>query len=189
MLIRLGESADHGFDEPLGLLSDCHRRIERFLAALAAVASRGGAALVPQDRRLLETALHYFATAGPRHTADEEESLFPRLRASGDPQAAGALDGVQRLESDHRAAERHHAAVDDLGRRWLAEGTLAARDAASLVQHLEALEQIYGAHIAVEDRELFPAAARLLSKKELEAIGREMAGRRGVSYEPPGELE
>lgn len=189
MLIRLGESADHGFREPLGLLSDCHRRIERFLAALVSVASRGGARLEPQDRRLLEAALHYFATAAPRHTADEEESLFPRLRASGDPQAAAALEAVQRLEADHRVAEGHHAAVDDLGRRWLSVGTLPDTDAAALVQHLDALQRIYDAHINVEDRELFPTAARLLSRSELEAVGREMAHRRGVSFEPPKELQ
>ncbi len=185
MLIRLGESADHGFREPLGLLSDCHRRIERFLAALVSVASRGGARLEPQDRHLLETALHYFATAGPRHTADEEESLFPRLRASGEAQAAAALAAVQRLEADHRVAEEHHAAVDDLGRRWLSDGTLGGNDFVSLVQHLEALQHLYGAHIDVEDRELFPTAARLLSQSDLEAMGREMADRRGVPFDPP----
>lgn len=188
MLIRLGESADHGFREPLGLLSDCHRRIERFLGALVSVASRGGAALAPQDRRLLETALHYFATAGPRHTADEEESLFPRLRACADAEAARALAAVERLEADHRAAEEHHAAVDDLGRRWLSEGTLDETDAAALGRHLEALQRIYGAHITVEDRELFPSAARLLSERDLDAMGREMANRRGVSFEPPKDL-
>ncbi len=188
MLIRMGESADHGFDEPLGLLSDCHRRIERFLGALVGLASRGGGALEPPDRRLLEASLNYFATAGPRHTADEEESLFPRLRASGDRQAAGALDSVGRLESDHRAAETHHAAIDGLGRRWLETGTLATDEAASLVRHLEALQHIYGAHIAVEDDELFPAAARILSKADIREIGREMAKRRGVPFEPPKEL-
>jgi hemerythrin-like domain-containing protein len=188
MLIKPGNAADHGFNEPLGLLSDCHRRIERFLGALVLVAGREGAQLEPADRRLLESALHYFATAAPRHTADEEESLFPRLRACGDPQAASALDAVERLESDHRAAEEHHAAVDNIGRRWLTEGTLGAAEAATLVRHLEALQRIYGAHIALEDRELFPTAGRLLSTGDLEAMGREMASRRGVPFEPPKDL-
>ena len=31
MPIQIGQGADHSFDEPLGLLSDCHRRIEQFL--------------------------------------------------------------------------------------------------------------------------------------------------------------
>jgi len=37
MPIQIGHTGDHGFDEPLGLLSDCHRRIERFLRALLTV--------------------------------------------------------------------------------------------------------------------------------------------------------
>ena len=44
MLVRIGQPADHGFDERLGLLSDCHRRIEQFLGLLSTVAGgrRGG---------------------------------------------------------------------------------------------------------------------------------------------------
>jgi len=37
MYLKVGQRSDHGFDEPLGLLSDCHRRIERFLKTLAAI--------------------------------------------------------------------------------------------------------------------------------------------------------
>ena len=39
--------------------------------------------------------------------------------------------------------------------------------------------------IKVEDEELFPAAARILAPTDLEAIGREMAARRDVPFEPP----
>lgn len=186
MLVILGQQADHGFDAPLGLLSDCHRRIERFLRALSTIASvRRGAALAANDRQAFETALRYFETAAPRHSADEEESLFPRLRATGDAAAQAACATLDRLEADHRIAEQHHAAVDALGRRWLAEGTLPAAEVERLVEHLAALERLYGEHIAVEDRELFPAAGRLLSPAELEAVGREMAARRGVPFTPP----
>ena len=37
MPIQLGAAPEHGFDSPLGLLSDCHRRIERFLEQLLRV--------------------------------------------------------------------------------------------------------------------------------------------------------
>lgn len=36
---QIGQRVDHDFDEPLGLLSDCHRRIEHFLRALVTVAT------------------------------------------------------------------------------------------------------------------------------------------------------
>lgn len=186
MLIRIGQGTDHGFDQPLGLLSDCHRRIERFLGLLVAVTrTRKGGPLPSADRQALERALEYFATAGPRHSADEEESLFPRLRASAAPEARAAMAAVGRLEADHRAAEERHQAVDLLGRQWLETGWLDGHDTALLLEHLEALEQLYRAHIRVEDTELFPAAGRVLNSADLEAIGREMAARRNVPYLPP----
>lgn len=141
-----------------------------------------GAALDPADRDVLEQCRRYFTTAGPRHTADEEESLFPRLRASADAGAREALARVDRLEADHREAEERHDRVDALLARWLGEGTLAAPDTARLLDDMQALQAIYSRHIKVEDEEVFPAAAGALSAGELQSIGREMAGRRGVPY-------
>jgi len=61
-----------------------------FLRASAMRASRPGRrAFLPQTprssyswtaARALASALRYFGEAAPKHTADEEESLFPRLR-------------------------------------------------------------------------------------------------------------
>lgn len=182
MLVKIGQALDHGFDAPLGLLSDCHRRIEHFLKVLVTVADvRRGAALLPADRAIMEAALHYFRTAAPRHSADEEQSLFPRLRQSREPEALAALERLDALEADHRVAEDHHDAVDVLARQWLRVGTLGPGDARSLREHLVALERLYRRHIAVEDQELFPAAGRLLSADDIEAVGREMAARRNLS--------
>src|SRR5512138_235631 len=104
MPIQIGKPAEHGFDEPLGLLTDCHRRIERFLSAMVIIAERSrGAAISAADRDVLQQCRQYFATSGPRHTADEEESLFPRMRAANTSRAREALDRIQGLESDHRA--------------------------------------------------------------------------------------
>jgi hemerythrin-like domain-containing protein len=189
MLVKIGQTPDHGFDTPLELLSDCHRRIERFLAVLVTIANRrGGGALPDEDRQALAAALRYFATAAPRHTADEEHSLFPRLRASDDARTQAALEVVERLEVDHRAADRHHAAIDALCRHWLETGSLAAPEVASLLDHLTALEHIYRDHIRIEDEDLFPAAGRVLSNEDLEAVGREMAERRGVPFRPRPDL-
>lgn len=182
MPIQIGQRPDHGFDEPLRLLSDCHRRIEHFLAVLIALDERlAGGALTPAQRVDLEAALRYFATAAPKHTADEEESLFPRLRESDDAAAVHACDVLARLERDHDEAELHHRAVDMIGRRWLDADGLEPAAATALRAHLAALQTIYLAHIGVEDRELFPTAARLLSPLQLAAVGREMAARRAAT--------
>jgi hemerythrin-like domain-containing protein len=182
MPIQIGQRADHGFDEPLGLLSDCHRRIEHFLNVLATVAAdAAGGELTSSYRTALEAAIKYFAVAAPKHTADEEESLFPRLRACGDRQLGQTLTSLDRLEHDHQEADTNHAAVDALVRRWLADGRLAAADVADLRGRLARLQALYREHIAIEDQEVFPAAARLLARAELEQIGGEMAARRGVT--------
>lgn len=181
MPIQIGQRADHGFDQPLGLLSDCHRRIERFLhVLLVTVEQAQGGALTPPQRADVERALQYFAKAAPLHTADEEESLFPRLRACSGPAASQALAVVARLESDHGVAEQRHHAVHALMARWLEAGQLAAADTQAVREHLQALQAIYREHIAVEDGQLFPAAARLLGAGDLREIGGEMAARRGV---------
>jgi hypothetical protein len=77
------------FGNPVGLLSDCHRRIESFLSMLLAVASHADGALDMELPNALETALKYFREAAPMHTADEEESLFPLLRLLGRPDISG----------------------------------------------------------------------------------------------------
>jgi hemerythrin-like domain-containing protein len=183
MPIQIGQSTAHGFDEPLGLLSDCHRRIEHFLALLVAVHEAGAdGPLTPELRRELEAGLTYFANAAPKHTADEEESLFPRLKAAAP--AGSTLDLLKQLEREHEEANRHHDAVDAIGRTWLADGSIDRASAAALRQHLDQLRAMYARHIAVEDRELFPAAAAALSSDDLRAVGREMAARRSVQPGP-----
>jgi hypothetical protein len=56
--------------------------------------------------------------------------------------------------------------------------SLSIEDAQELGDRLGDLHAIYREHIAVEDRQLFPVAARLLSSSQLHDIGREMAARR-----------
>lgn len=181
MPVSLGVQKDHGFDDPLGLLFDCHRRIELFLKMLQRVASDCQVGkLDMQHRDALEAALRYFSTAMPRHTADEEESLFPRLRQMNSPTSDEALKRIEALEADHIAADRDHQRVDVLGRKWLDEGLLSRLDLDELTALLNRLQQMYTRHIKVEDTSLFPAARRLLSEDQVREIGREMAERRGL---------
>jgi len=182
MAIQIGQPPDHGFDEPLGLLRDCHRRIEHFLQVLIAVADDAeGGAISPDHRGAAEGALRYFSTAAPKHTADEEESLFPRLRNTQDPDVREALTLIERLERDHEEAEEHHTAIDGLVRRWLANRALAPVEAAELRHRLARLQRLYQQHIALENDTLFPAAARALEPTQLHDIGQEMARRRRVA--------
>lgn len=180
MPIQIGQPRQANFDNPLGMLSDCHRRIESFLGALLKLSRLAkGQRLDDSTRESLQNALEYFRHSGPRHTADEEESLFPRMRECED--AAGALRAIEALQSDHLIADRAHAEVDELGTRWLNEGELSAADAVRFSELLESLAKLYAHHIEVEDREVFPIAARILKTGQVTAIGEEMARRRGLS--------
>lgn len=180
MLPILGRKPDHGFDEPLGLLSDCHRRIETFLGILERVAREfQGGALSPEAVTAVQTAKRYFLYAAPKHTADEEESLFPRMKAAA-AAGGGRCEPIDRLEADHDLADAWHASVDGLLAAWLEKGTLSPEQGGELRSLIESLQNLYRAHIRVEDSEVFPMAAELLSADELAVVGQEMKARRGV---------
>jgi hemerythrin-like domain-containing protein len=183
-MIQIGQKPSPTFQQPLELLSDCHRRVESFLRDLILVAEQArGGELNPQQRTALETALRYFREAAPKHTADEEESLFPRMRELGDGATREALAKIQALEADHQVAKGGHDAVEQLGQQWLASGRLSPDETARLLNNLRELQSIYERHIAVEDNEIFPLAKQVLNSKTLNDVGREMAERRGQNFE------
>lgn len=182
--VDLGPTKQSSFAQPLSLLSECHRRIERFLHDMSGVVnSRRGGDLDDADRSTLSGAIKYFSEAAPRHTADEEESLFPRLRSVNGEQVKLAIEEIERLEADHDRADACHAEANALANRWLAEGVLDSADANRLAGLLGTLAAIYQDHIAIEDARVFPAAGAALPAHELEAIGREMAARRGLDFD------
>jgi hemerythrin-like domain-containing protein len=179
MPVQIG-AATHNFSDPTGLLSDCHRRIEMFLGSLGAVARVIDCPLTDETRRALDSALRYFREAAPKHTADEEESLFPRLREVRHPDVQCALARLEALERDHRWSAPLHAEVERLGQQYLSRGALPPADVEGFRKAVASLTTMYQQHIRVEDDVVFPAAARLLSAAERAAIADEMAARRKV---------
>jgi hemerythrin-like domain-containing protein len=181
MPVVIGAKPGSNFKDPIGLLTDCHRRIERFLSILVKIGAQGrGGPLGAEERTSLETALSYFRDAAPKHTADEESTLFPRLRRLAHPELQPVLARVDALERDHARANQGHAEIDRLGRAWLEAGLLAPADAERFSTVMAELAELYKAHIAIEESELFPAAAGVLSGPDREAMGAEMAARRGL---------
>jgi hemerythrin-like domain-containing protein len=178
MPIVIGSKPESTFADPVGLLTDCHRRIERFLGVLVQISGQTKP-LTDDQRASLETALRYFREAAPKHTADEEESLFPRLRALESAEIRPVLQRIEALESEHDQADRIHAEIEQLGQSWLAEGSLPAAGRARFSELVSQLAGLYRSHIALEEGDVFPAAS-ILSAPERAAIGREMAGRRSL---------
>jgi hemerythrin-like domain-containing protein len=179
MPVQIGAKS-HNFTDPTGLLTDCHRRVEMFLGTLQAVAQLIGHFPAEETRRALESALRYFAQAAPKHTADEEESLFPRLRQIHDPEIASAFSKLKQLEDDHRWAAPLHANVERLGTQYLSTGSLSSSEVDQFRKDVAALAALYKQHIKVEDELIFPLAARMLSNADKIAMAEEMASRRKV---------
>ena len=168
MPIVIGAKRESDFTDPIGMLGDCHRRIEMFLNVLVRVTEQAhGEALNEEQRGALETALRYFREAASKHTADEEESLFPRLRRSASADVRALMARIESLEEDHVSANRTHGEVDSLGQLWLREGTLPPGEASRLSTLLVQLRDVYRDHIATEDNEVFPAAAENRMLKDI----------------------
>ncbi|MCC6195223.1 MAG: hemerythrin domain-containing protein [Burkholderiales bacterium] len=161
------------FDDPLGVLRACHRRIERQLATLRRLRKHLPAHHADNDARSAAAAiLRYFDSAARNHHADEELSLFPRLAAAWPPEG-GKLAAT--LASEHI----------ELDRRWFRLRPLLAaivgRGNAYLpVKEVEDFCAAYEAHIGREEAQVLPRARAVLDAATLATIGAEMAERRDL---------
>lgn len=175
MAIQIGAKPDSGFDDPIGMLKDCHRRIESFLGILCIVVDRApGRCLTDEEQDAVKAALQYFRTSGQRHTADEEESLFPRLRKSD----AKSFEEIDRLEDDHHEASELHGSIERLYSTWIDSGSLESRETEQLLSQTTRLKQLYSGHIQVEETIVFARAIDVLDSHAIAAIGTEFRFRR-----------
>ena len=176
MAVQIGAKPDSGFDDPIGMLKDCHRRIEWFAQILRHVVEQAaGRTLTTEEKDAVEAALHYFRVGGERHNADEEESLFPRMRAVCGDATGQDLDA---LEDEHVRAGELHARIEELYRKWIVAGALQQLQQEQLLTATAKLKQLYTDHIQVEETTVFPHAAQVLDKAQVAAIGIEFKARR-----------
>lgn len=160
-------------DEPLEILAACHGRIEQQLQTLAKLLDH-----LPQhgaDQQAQQAAravMRYFDTAGRNHHADEEENLFPLLRSR-------AMDKPH-LESVLDSLLREHQQMETLWRTLQHQLlALAGGDATALDKRTtENFSQLYRSHIARENADILPLAARLLTAKDVQQLSRAMTARR-----------
>ena len=70
-LIPIGQAPAPQFDDPLGVLRACHRRMERQLATLSRLRRHLPANHADDDARVAAAAtMRYFDTAAPHHHDD-----------------------------------------------------------------------------------------------------------------------
>ena len=91
------EAIAPSFDDPLGMLAACHRRIERHLATLARLQRHLAENGCDTDARIAaRNLLRYFDSAAPNHHADEEASVFPRLEVLAADVVTPLLEDLRR---------------------------------------------------------------------------------------------
>ena len=120
--------------------------------------------------------MRYFDTSAVHHHADEEVDLFPALiEAMAGSDAVCLRELTASLAAEHRELEQRWRALH----RRLEQ--VAGADVATLPDDdVHDFIDLYERHIAREEAELFPMAARLLSDAELDRIGLAMRARRGA---------
>jgi hemerythrin-like domain-containing protein len=167
---QLQQGLNVAAEHPLDHLMACHRRIEDRLATL----ERAGEAFAAQPNEAMgaiRRSLDFFATNGVRHTADEEESVFPRMLAALDPDESKL---IATLEQQHHEAADLHAALDRA-----VEGLPGTLD--EYRKAVQALSGFYRNHIEVEDTTVMPIARRVLNDGQIQEIAAEMRNRRGLN--------
>ena len=162
-------------DEPLDALQACHGRIEEQLQALERLAQRGAPAGAAGSAA--RAVLRYFDTSGAQHQRDEDEDLFPLLRAR-----AAALGRIA-VAAGIDELEREHAPLEAQGRRLreALDGVAAQREAASIdAGDAERFAWLYRRHMDREALLVLPFAREAVGTGERAEHGARRAARRGA---------
>ena len=170
-MIQIGAPAAT-IDTPIEHLMACHRRIEQRLDTLVNAGGHLGADSATAIEAI-HKCCHFLDTSGAMHTADEEESFFPRLRPL---LSVSETEFVDSLEAEHREADSIYAElkriVAEIGRELTADSARQFTGCAQL------LRSLYRKHIQAEDQILTALAKRSLGAAEIYQIAREMRARR-----------
>jgi hemerythrin-like domain-containing protein len=173
-VISLRDSPAASFDAPFEMLEACHQRVERMLALLERLAAHLDAhGADEQARQAARDVMRYFDTAAPQHHEDEERHLLPRLREQGHAALA------ERLQSEHRAMAAAWAAVRAV-LLAIEQGHGPPAAEPSIAARWRDFAALYRGHIAFEETQAYPAALPHFDAAALQAMGAEMARRRGA---------
>ncbi len=169
-----------GFDRPVALIQQVHRRIEHRCALMGRLAEHLAEHGCDADARA--TAAHiirFFDEDVVRHHEDEELEFYDSVAGAAPPAdraRIGAL--VAELRREHvilrklwnEALRPQLAAVQQGRAAWLGG------------PDVERCHALYIEHTRREENELIPIAEACLTPERLERFGRGMAERRGVPY-------
>ena len=163
--------------DAVDMLMACHQRIRNFTGIAARLPEAVGAT-EPEIANAAEAVHRYYAVALPLHEADENESVYPRLRrALTNP---GERKSLQSMVDQHGPID---ALVAKLLPRWeelRREPEKLGDYAQELRVNAGQLQELWKEHLALEEEIVFPLIRTRLSQDDLQAIHAEMKQRRGV---------
>lgn len=158
------------FNDPVGLLLACHKRILGHCELLEKLAAHVMEHGVDDEARKAAMQVHrYFSTAGMLHHMDEEKDVFPLLVR----QSLKMADIIHSLKKDHQKMQD----------AWSALAPLLSRPQ-TIIDHpqfpgmADEFCRLYRDHIRIEEREFFSRAVHMLSSDQLKSIGKSMKDRR-----------
>jgi hemerythrin-like domain-containing protein len=161
-------------EDAVDLLTGCHQRIRHFTDVAVKLAHAQNA--TPDEVRQAANAVHrYYSVSLALHEADEEHSLHPRLNNVADEGVRHAL----------LAMSDQHQAIDELIERLLPLLVLVKNDpkmigevGGEMCAITKALDEIFRAHLQMEEGVIFPAIRSSLSEESQQEMLREMQARR-----------
>lgn len=174
----------HGFGssyaEPFELLGACHERVERSLQLLVRLCQHVKVqGLDASAREASRDVRRYFDIAAPLHHEDEELHVFPALEQSDDERlhelCAKLRDDHQRLHAQWAVLRTLLAQLDTAP-----DGPLPDGQQALLGRAADAFIDLHQEHLRLENQQVFPWARQRLGAARQQAMGEEMASRRGV---------
>jgi hemerythrin-like domain-containing protein len=166
-------------EDAVDLLVGCHQRIRHFSGVAIKLAHAQGA--TKQEIVEAAAAVHrYYSVSLPLHEADEDQTLRPRLSNVADEQLRHAL----------LAMSDQHQAIDELLERLLPLLVLVRNNPDTLPDVggemctiTKALEEIFSAHLQMEEGTIFPAIRSVLPESTRAEILQEMQQRRKTGQE------
>lgn len=164
------------FREPVDYLYADHFRQRVVCGLLDEIADDHEAARVPEIAGLV---LDYLLRDLPQHVADEEQDLFPRLRARCRPE--DEVERILMLLSEEHARDQEVVLALPAGLRSLVEGRPLPQPEL-FVQAASTFAECQRRHLAWEEGVIFPLARKRLQPDDLAELGRNMAARRGLSF-------
>ncbi len=173
---EIGEIPENLYREPLEALYADHFRAHVACRLLCRVIDAAGDGAVQRQARAVQ---HFLEHDLPAHFADEEEDLFPLLRARCRDDDRIEVVLALLTEEHARTGTLAEAVVEHL--RRMAAGRETG-DTPLAKQQAMLFGELHERHLAWENRLLLSLARQRLTRADLSRLGRSMAVRHGARY-------